>query len=304
MRPGRENGTASSCEEPAQQAHKEELETGKKYQDELQTAQLLFEGRRFQEAEQILVPLAAQNDPHVEALLEVVRQARAATEEEQFYKSGREKALTLIQQQEFEQAADLLCNLLSLFPGDSTLETDLRYAQDREPNRGEDTVRVTEKLNEGEPCGLQAEPEKPSRPPVETKVPVAGPAHVRWPVIAAALFLLVSATAAVWKFSHNEFPAVWQTLPRPDFPQLPVTRQARCAASSRAGSCQELKFMRGASSPPFEKELVIYGELRLTATVDKRGRDVQVTILSGEFAPRLCRPEPAVSTTGTQRSTA
>jgi TonB family protein len=161
---------------------------------------------------------------------EVEEQSRAAREEEQFYNSGREKALTLIQQQLFEQAADLLCNLLALFPGDPTLERDLRCAQGREQDRHEDTVLPSAKLGEPETCEMQAEPSCQRLPArlAEAQSPVAAPARARWAMIAAAaLFLLVSASAAVWKFSRNEFQAPGQMRPTPDSAQLSVTREVQ-----------------------------------------------------------------------------
>jgi len=171
---------SSLGKEPARQALPAELEAGKEYPDELQAARLLFDRCQFQEAEQILIQSAAQSDPDVQALLETVRQARAATQEEQFYKNGREKALELMQEQQFEQAADLLCNLLALFPGDPVLEKDLRYAQERDQDHHEEAVLAPENRGGPEPCEPQAEP---------TKSPLAG----GWAVIAAAgLFLLVA----------------------------------------------------------------------------------------------------------------
>jgi len=110
-------------------ALEQELKADKEYREEWHTAQVLFGRRQFQKAEQILVRLASPDRPEIAMLLEKVREARAASEEEDFYRQGREKALKLIQQQEFEQAADLLRNLLTLFPGDPILERDLQSVQ-------------------------------------------------------------------------------------------------------------------------------------------------------------------------------
>ncbi len=116
-------------EEPILQELLQELEADKRYRDEWRTAQILFGRRQLKEAEQILTRLAAQKRPEAQALLEAVRQARSASEEEDFYNRGREKALKLIQQQQLEQAGDLLRNMLSLFPGDPILERDLQSVQ-------------------------------------------------------------------------------------------------------------------------------------------------------------------------------
>jgi TonB family protein len=108
-----------------------EIEEDKKNQEEWHTAQVFFGRRQFDEAEKILVRLATHNHHDALVLLDKVREARAATEEDSFYKRGREKALKLIQQEQYEQAADLLRNLLTLFPGDAILERDLQTATDQ-----------------------------------------------------------------------------------------------------------------------------------------------------------------------------
>jgi len=187
---------SSLGKEPARQALPAELEAGKEYADELQAARMLFHRRQFQEAEQILIQSAAPSDPDVQVLLETVRQARAATQEEQFYKNGREKALELIQEQQFEQAADLLCNLLALFPGDPVLEKDLQYAQEHGQDHPEDAGLAPKNRGGPEPCEPQAEPACQKSPAqlVETKSPLAG----GWAVIAAAgLFLLVAGRGGI-----------------------------------------------------------------------------------------------------------
>src|SRR5262249_5433337 len=113
-------------DEPLLRELENEIEAGKKYREELRTAQACFGRSQMQEAEQILLRIASSKRPDAQALLEAVREARAASEEENFYNRGRENAIKLIQQQQFEQAADLLRNLLSLFPGDAILERDLQ----------------------------------------------------------------------------------------------------------------------------------------------------------------------------------
>ena len=80
-------------------------------------------------AENILFLLAAQNRPDAQALLEAVRAARAASEEDDFFDHAREQGLKLIAQHQFEQAADLIRNLLTLFPGDPILKRDLQTAE-------------------------------------------------------------------------------------------------------------------------------------------------------------------------------
>ena len=87
---------------------------------------MLFGRRQLEEAERVLIQGSYGDRREAEALLEAVRAARAAAVEEKILEQGCEKALRLIQQQEFAQAADILRTLLLLFPGDPVLERDLR----------------------------------------------------------------------------------------------------------------------------------------------------------------------------------
>ena len=86
-------GLESLGQEPALEALREELESDRKYREDLRNAQILFGRRQLREAEHVLTRLAVQNRPEAQALLDAVRQARAATEEERFCERGREKAL-------------------------------------------------------------------------------------------------------------------------------------------------------------------------------------------------------------------
>ena len=181
-------------EEPILRELQEELEADKRYRDEWRTAQILFGRRQLKEAEQILTRLAAEKRPEAQALLETVREARSASEEEDFYNRGREKALKLIQQQQLEQAADLLRNLLSLFPGDPILERDLQSVQ---------SLRAPEVARQRSSCG-----EAERRPQSRQR---AGAGPLPSPALAAggyprasamiglvALLLIIVATVAIW----------------------------------------------------------------------------------------------------------
>jgi protein TonB len=151
-------------------------------------------------------------------LLEKVREARAASEEEDFYKQGREKALKLIQQQQFEQAADLLRNLLTLFPGDPILERDLRSVQSRCDGAPQaaapDAPEVAVALESASllVSSLSAAPaEAPSyfSPPVYSAEPIQAPAAGRRRLAltgAMGLLLLVSAGSAAWKYTRGRVP--------------------------------------------------------------------------------------------------
>jgi protein TonB len=114
-----------------QQLH-QELGAKRAYREEWRTAQVLFGRGQCQEAEGILVRLLSQEPENADAqaMLEAVRGARADSEEENFYARGREKAIRLMRERQFHAAADLLRNLLSLFPGDPILQRDLQTALD------------------------------------------------------------------------------------------------------------------------------------------------------------------------------
>lgn len=130
--------------EPALEALRAELESQRKYREELGRAQVLFAQRQLLEAERVLAQMVAVQDrPEARALLTAVQQARSAAEEENFRERGREKALELMQQGQFAQAADLLHNLLSLFPGNPILERDLAAARSALGQLSSDTVPAT-----------------------------------------------------------------------------------------------------------------------------------------------------------------
>jgi protein TonB len=189
--------------EPVLETLRKEVEAERRYRDELRNAQVLFGRRQLEEAEQVLTQLLDSHRPEAKALLEAVRTARAATEEENFLDRGREKALGLIQQQQFAQAADLLRNLLALFPGNAILQRDLAAAQNALAQAGPAIAP--------DHVAPQEEPPEPADPAV---VPVAvgidsgpPPARLRRAAVAgAASLLLASAAGAAWKLSHSAAP--------------------------------------------------------------------------------------------------
>jgi len=124
-------GFESLGPEPALEALREELESHRTSRDALGKAQILFAQRQFADAERVLAQLANREHPEAQALLIAVQKARSAAEEEAFCEQGRKKAEELIHQGQFGQAADLLHNLLSLFPGNPILERDLAAARSR-----------------------------------------------------------------------------------------------------------------------------------------------------------------------------
>jgi TonB family protein len=116
----------SRTSEPTLLALQDELSASKKYRDEWRKAQVLVGRRQFAEAEQMLVRLVAPDRPEVRILLDMVREARSASDEKDFYKRRREEALRLLQQGSREQAVELLHKLLVLYPEDPVLEKDLQ----------------------------------------------------------------------------------------------------------------------------------------------------------------------------------
>ena len=122
-------GFSSLGRGPALEALRQELEAEKEYRHGLRDAQVLFGRRQLEEAENILARLVVQDRPEAQALLETVRQTRTSSDEEKFFAQGRESALGLITSGQFEQAADVLRNLLSLFPGNVILARDLNTAE-------------------------------------------------------------------------------------------------------------------------------------------------------------------------------
>jgi TonB family protein len=116
----------SRTAEPTLLALQDELSASKKYRDEWRKAQVLVGRRQFAEAEQMLVRLVAPDRPEVRILLDMVREARSASDEKDFYRRRREEAHRLLQQGSREQAVELLHKLLVLYPQDPVLEKDLQ----------------------------------------------------------------------------------------------------------------------------------------------------------------------------------
>src|SRR5581483_2222402 len=125
----RRNGLESLGQDPDLLALQNELEADKKYTEERRSAQFLVGHGRFADAEPILLRLAAPDRPEVDSLLEMLREARTASQEHDFCRLGHEQALQLIEQRSFEDAVALLSKLLSVFPNDEALKEDLEVAR-------------------------------------------------------------------------------------------------------------------------------------------------------------------------------
>src|ERR1035437_8746593 len=216
--------------EPALEALREELESEGKYREELRTAQILFGRRQMQEAEGVLAGLVAQNRPEAQVLLDAVRQARAATEEENFCERGREKAVRLMQERQFAQAADLLLNLRSLFPCNAVLERDLIAAQGALDQGSREVTAAAEEENSQPrvpeiptpPPPGALRPEAQVRPADGQRSRVSLLSRIRRAVIAGtASLVLVSAGGAAWLLSRNGA-RVSRPAATPAVTQLPV----------------------------------------------------------------------------------
>lgn len=225
-------GLQSFGEEPAIQALREELRSAQEYRDALRTAQILFGRRQLREAERILSKLVDENRPEAQALLDAVRGARADADEENFCERGREKALELIQQRQFAQAADLLRNLLALFPGDSILERDLAVAQN-----GQDL-----ELSEAAPAAAKKNVELQ---PLVIAAPLQPEPHAPWrfrreAIVGSLSLALISAAGVAWNFSRNGVTVSGQTAKQaatqlPVVATLPVTQPAASPNTATPG---------------------------------------------------------------------
>jgi TonB family protein len=195
-----------------------ELESAKRYRVDWRHAQVLFGRRQFEEAETILARLAERQRPEVDLLLDLVRERRTAHEEEDFYRRGIDKANKLIEAGHFDQAADLLRNLLSLFPGDVILEKQFRLAKrslahgprnenpapsDATPDEltpARETGAEPEAVLAGPSFQLSFEGEKKKRP---------------WLAIAVAAGLAASLGGVLWNRSNLSAPAPKAAAPKP-----------------------------------------------------------------------------------------
>jgi protein TonB len=222
-------GLESFGQEPAILALREELQSGREYRETLRTGQILFGRRQLREAERILSTLVDQNRPEAQALLDAVKGARAAADEENFCERGREKAVELIQQRQFAQAADLLRNLLALFPGDSILERDLMVAQNGLDQELPEAAPAASKENVEPPPLVIATASQPELQPVAPtgpadRAPVREIAPLRFrraSIVGTVSLVLISAAGAAWNFSRKGVAVSGQAV-KPASTQLPA----------------------------------------------------------------------------------
>jgi protein TonB len=245
-------GLGSFEQEPALEALREELEANRRYREELRTAQVLFGRRQLQEAEGILGRLAAQGRPEAQALLDAVREARAATEEENFYERGRERALKLIHEQQFGPAVDLLRNLLGLFPGNPILERDLMTAQSGLDQRSAESGsaageehRLPESLPATAALQLAPYPETQIGTVDSGSVRESAPSRLRRAAIAGtASLVLVSAGGAAWKLARKGIP-----VSTPEAPQRSASTPPPDTQPGNQGAAAPIETLQNVSSP-------------------------------------------------------
>jgi periplasmic protein TonB len=201
-----------------------ELETERKYREDLRMAQMLFGRHQLQEAERLLTQLVTEERAEAKALLDAVRHARAAAEEENFCERGREKALKLMEQQQFAAAADLLRNLVSLFPGNAILQRDLAAAHHACERANPPAVNPGRDQRPPEPA--------PARLPEAQANPSAGKSSRfrRAAVAGAASLAIASASGAAWKLSRSHTPPAQSVAP-PVLAQTPLPALAPVAPS-------------------------------------------------------------------------
>jgi len=190
-----QKGMESLGPDPALDTLQTEIESYREYREELRKAQVLFGKRRLRDAENILTHLVSGERPEAQVLLEAVRQARAAGEEESFYEQGRDTARKMIEQEQPAQAADLLRNLLSLFPGDPILERDLKAAQAAINERSAAVIAEATTAGSLEPgARLEVSPQPPSG-----VTPAGSRSRVRLAVtVGAASLVFISAGTLAW----------------------------------------------------------------------------------------------------------
>jgi len=208
----------------------EEIQAEKCYRDQCREAQMLLGRRQYRETEEILAPLAAERRPEAQVLLEAVRAARAASEEDEFYDHTREQALKLIGERHFGQAADLLRNLLNLFPGDAVLQRDLQTA---EAGLVPQTVPPAPAAEPAPPPATERAPvfqPAPTSPPPPTSPPAPAPDRELAPQPKIA-----PVSASKWGRKPDPAPAPPSKAGRkPKMGEVPAFKRARKAEPARA----------------------------------------------------------------------
>jgi TonB family protein len=294
-----------------------ELESERKYREDLRAAQVLLGRHQLEEAERVLERHVAASRPDAKALSAAIRQARAAAKEEDFFDHSREKALELIEQQQFDAAAKLLCNLLALFPGNPILEKDLLAAQNRKlrsssesgaappatPAR-EEHVTTWPDTSSPDPPVFSVSTDSADRDGSPLGVGSVQLRRIGIPI--AACVALVLAGAAAWQLSHRPSPPVRPNPPvtkqmppvRPvqfqdgalPFPPGTVTlvssqtRDPGAATAGNTNGIQDAQLIEQTQprDPGVARPRGSSGAVRLQASVDETGAVKDVKLLNGD----------------------
>lgn len=180
-------------------ALREELASRRIDEEDWRSAKALFGRRQFDEAERILERLADRNRAEVAALLELIRTTRALSAEEQFYGDGRNRAVKLMEEGEYKQAAELLRHLLSRFPGDPILVRRLAAAEVGIGRNGAMNVAAE---SPGPLQPQQDEPESQAPPSVEAVESTASARPTGMRMRAIALTALAAGAIAMVVFGR------------------------------------------------------------------------------------------------------
>ncbi len=186
------NALEAMPSEPALHVLRNELDDARQFQENWRQAQVLFGRAQLEEAEAVLLKIAGPGRPEVDTLLETLRHARSAGEHEDSLARSRERALKLMQEGQFSEAAEVLGYLLSYFPGDPILTRDLQTVRDR--------------LGERQPLEVPAPPPVAAAPAPQPPPPVVQPpapevrpsgrkSWLRWAVPG---MLMLAGTLGLW----------------------------------------------------------------------------------------------------------
>jgi protein TonB len=244
-------GRKSLGPEPVFEPLERELEADRNYREDVRAAQICLGRRQLDAAERILTSIADQQRPEARALLDAVRQARAASEGEDFFDRGRKKALALIEHEQFAPAADLLSHMLSLFPGNPILERDLAAARNRLKQETPQVAAPAGEEHSGPAPVVPVTRERPEQRVIWSGALSAESSSSRFrraAIAGTALLLVISGTGAVLKLTDRAAPS-------PKSVAVPAAPQPFTAAERLGGQPGVTSPAAVATSEPAEKAL-------------------------------------------------
>ncbi|HLK50695.1 MAG TPA: protein kinase, partial [Bryobacteraceae bacterium] len=254
-------------------AVKQQIEAGKKYAGERQTAEVLLGRRHLGEAEQLLVRLAKPDRPEIQELLELVRELRAAADERGFHARVKETALMLAKQGKPEEADRLFRRLAVLFPSGSSAE--------------DGTIAAASRLRSSPPPDRREAPAPAQSPKLRAPSPFwrtafreqiykRGSVAPKVAVLSGAL-ILTAAGGAVWQSSRV----------RAVSPRAPVTQAVREIQPPAPPAERESTHAAADTLPPQEARLssqVVVSTRTASVAARKNSRE------SEPAAPRPFKP--------------